>query len=70
MALALDEASAAQVARFRQWAATCGAVLAVVPARTADTALGEAVASGGYTVASEWYVRKLSAAMQGDQRGQ
>jgi RimJ/RimL family protein N-acetyltransferase len=67
LALALDnspcEAPAAQVARFGEWATNCGAVLAVVPARTADVALGEALASGGYTVASEWYVRGL------DERG-
>jgi hypothetical protein len=67
LALALDnspgEAPSAQVARFGEWAATCGAVLAVIPARIADVALGEALASGGYTFASEWYVRGL------DERG-
>lgn len=72
LALALDnspgEASAAQVARFGEWAAICGAVLAVVPARIADTALGEALASGGYTVSSEWYVRELDE--RGAHRGQ
>ncbi|MGH2504350.1 MAG: hypothetical protein ACRDID_17725 [Ktedonobacterales bacterium] len=56
----LGERSVAQVARFDEWAATCGAVLAVVPARAADAALGEALASGGYTVASEWYVRAVA----------
>ena len=55
LALTLGESSAAQIARFGAWAARCGAVLAVVPARTADAALGEALASGGYAVASEWY---------------
>lgn len=59
LALALGESSAAQVVRFGEWAASCGAVLAVVPARTADAALGEALASGGYTVASEWYTREM-----------
>jgi hypothetical protein len=61
LALALGDDPAAQVARFGAWATACGAVLAVVPARTADAALGEALASGGYAIASQWYTRGLSA---------
>lgn len=59
LALALGDAPAAQVARFDQWAAASGATLAVIPARVADVALGEALARAGYTVASEWYARPL-----------
>lgn len=59
LALSLGETPAIQVALFDAWAAASHAVLAIVPARASDTALAQALAAHGYTVASEWYSRAV-----------
>ncbi len=59
LALSLGATPATQVALFDAWAAASNAVLAIVPARSSDAGLAQALAAHGYTVASEWYVRLL-----------
>lgn len=59
VALATSRVEADAVSAFSDWAAASGAVLAIVPARTTDTSLANALEAGGYDAASEWLVQQL-----------
>jgi GNAT superfamily N-acetyltransferase len=55
LALALPDPD--DVAAFERWASASSAVLAIVPLRTPDAALAEALSRRGYDVASQWFAR-------------
>lgn len=48
--------AAGLVATFTRWSAASGAVLAIVAARSADAELADALATTGFSRASDWYV--------------
>jgi len=59
-ALALEMGDPSEVDVFDEWASASNAVLAIVPARSVDRALEQALASAGYQPASDWLVKELT----------
>lgn len=58
-ALALEMRDPADVPTFGCWASASNAILAIVPARSSDSALEEALRLGGYEPASDWLIKDI-----------
>jgi hypothetical protein len=57
--LALEMRDPADVPAFGQWASASNAILAIVPDRSSDHALEDALAAEGYEPASDWFTKNL-----------
>jgi hypothetical protein len=58
-ALALEMRDPADVPTFDQWASASNAILAIVPARSSDTTLEQALSHAGYEPASDWFIKNI-----------
>ena len=58
-ALALEMREPADVPTFDEWASASNAVLAIVPARSSNIELEDALAKGGYEPASDWFLKNV-----------
>jgi GNAT superfamily N-acetyltransferase len=58
-ALALEMRDPSDVPTFGEWTSASNAILAIVPARSSDPELEDALAAEGYEPASDWFIKKI-----------
>ncbi len=58
-ALALEMRDPADISAFDHWASASNAILAIVPARSSQPELENALAAGGYEPASDWFIKDI-----------